>query len=633
MLSAMRKQASSWVVKVLLGVLIVSFAVWGIGDIFLGSGDSAVVAEVGDLEVDVRDVNRELEQQMAQLRQMLGGAIDREQAMAFGLLNRSVQTEVAERLVDMHGRDLGIGVDDAQIREAIRQNAAFAGVGGFDRGMLDMFLRSQGMTEAELIDEVRDEIKRTSLLQAMTGIAPVPAALTEKVFRYRSERRRATALIALPERHDIADPDDATLQTYLDDNQAAFQAPEYRRGVVIQLEPDWLADEIEIDPARSREMYQARIAEFSTPETRELAQLLAPDEAVAGELVEALEQGAVFAELVEAFPDRGVSYSTIGPIRENELPGELGEPAFALQADAISAPIESDFGYHIFKVIAINEGRTQPYEDVRPLIDRELALNEANRTLPDLSASLDDEIAAGQTLELAAETLNLPLTVVDSVDRQGFEKGSDSPTPIDLPREILEALFSAEPGEASLLEETSSGGYFVYRVDEIEESRPLTLAEARDDVLAAWRDDQQSAAAVELAESIRQQVAGGATLEELAQRHGDLVRLTTTDPLLRSDTGSMFGLDNAAVSAIFDVAAGAVVEGTFDVPAGSVILRTDEIIDAELPDDLDAVSREVGQQMRNDLLAQYEANLRRRYHVEINERALAAFASPDQAAY
>ena len=168
MLNAMRNQASSWMVKVLLGVLILSFAVWGIGDLFLGSGNRAVVAEVGELDVDVAAVNRAFEQRYQQLNQALGGAVDRQQAMAFGLLEEAVQSEVAQRLVDMHAQDLGIGVADVEVRTAIRSDPVFGGPGGIDRQRIQFYLQTIGMTETDFVDGVRDELRRNAVLSAMT---------------------------------------------------------------------------------------------------------------------------------------------------------------------------------------------------------------------------------------------------------------------------------------------------------------------------------------------------------------------------------------------------------------------------------------------------------------------------------
>ena len=126
MLDAMRNQASSWVVRGLLVLLILSFAIWGIGDVFFGPRGGQTIAEVGDLEVTGTEVNREFDDQINRFRQQFNTPLDRGQAVAFGLLNQAMQAKIAQRLVDMHGLDLGLGVADSSVRALNSSAWAFA---------------------------------------------------------------------------------------------------------------------------------------------------------------------------------------------------------------------------------------------------------------------------------------------------------------------------------------------------------------------------------------------------------------------------------------------------------------------------------------------------------------------------
>ena len=124
MLNTMRRYARSWVVKALLGVLVVSFAVWGIGDVFR-AGSTTSAATVDGLEISSAQLESEIQRNTELLRQRLGQPIDRRQAMALGVLNDSLAGLVARRLVDRHGRDLGLGVADGEIAQTIRDNPLF----------------------------------------------------------------------------------------------------------------------------------------------------------------------------------------------------------------------------------------------------------------------------------------------------------------------------------------------------------------------------------------------------------------------------------------------------------------------------------------------------------------------------
>lgn len=633
MLNAMRKQASSLSVKILLGALIVSFAVWGIGDVFLGGHGGATVAEVGNLEVDVDDVNREFEQNYQQFNRSLGGAIDRQSAISFGLLDQAVQSQIAERLVDQHSLDLGLGVADDEIRAVIQRDPTFGGPGRFNRQSMEFVLRQQGLTETDLIGMVRDDIRRHTVLSAMTRTQPVSTTLTKQLSEFRNQERLGSVLLVDANSMPVDEPDDDMLAAYLSENQADYEAPEFRSGVAISLEPEDLVAEIAVDDNELQAMYERRSAEFTTPEQRELSQLLAPDLATAEEVAAALQAGGTIAAVSEEFAAKGVSYSSIGPVRQTDLPAAIGEAAFGMTAEAISAPVESDFGFHIFKPIEINEGSQVPFAEVREELAREVALRQAQNQLPDLAARLDDEIAAGETLETAAETLQLTLLAIPLTSGDG-QTMDDSVSTVR--GDMLAAMFGAEVGEVSLLEESASGGYFMYRVDTIEPARPLSLEEAIERLTAEWTVDQRQQASAKLAQRLADQASEGRQFETLIEAlppvEADAVELLTTQALKRNDSGAEQGLSRAVVAALFAHEPSQAAAQAVEVPLGMAVVRTDEVISAEGDVDLAAIEAEIARSRQTETLSEYESYLRQIYPVSVNPQALQSFYQ-DEAGY
>ena len=155
MLDAMRKRANSWFVRALLLVLIISFAVWGIGDTFFGRPSTAVAVQVGDIEAPLQEVDRAFAIDRRAFGEQFGAPLERRQAASLGILNRSLQNVIARALVDQHRRDLGIGVSDAEVAAAIRNDQRFATDGNLDRARFDMYLRSLGLSEAQYVEQVR----------------------------------------------------------------------------------------------------------------------------------------------------------------------------------------------------------------------------------------------------------------------------------------------------------------------------------------------------------------------------------------------------------------------------------------------------------------------------------------------
>lgn len=622
MLDAMRKRANSWFVRALLLLLIASFAVWGIGDTFFGQPDTAVAVRVGDVEVPLYEVDRAFEMDRRAFGEQFGATLDRRQAASLGILNRSLQSVVARALVDQHRRDLGIGVADAEVAAAIRNDQRFATDGSIDRARFDMFLRSIGMSEAQYVEQVRADIGRARVLDAITGSITAPSALVERLGAWRGETRSGTVLEVASDTMTAPEPSEAELEAFLEANIDAFQAPEYRTVTLVTLSSEDIVDEIEIDETRLREEYEARADFYTTPERRRVGQLLANDRETIDAARLALDEGAVFAELADSMADQGLTYGPLGPTARDDLPPEFADAIFALGPDEVSQPVESAFGWHLFRLIDVEPETVRSFEDAREEIRRDLALDLAIDQLPDLASALDDGIAAGDGLEDAAAAIGVAPRRFEAIDAQGrdaagapVEGGAPAP-------EILAAVFAAPLEETSLLEETPGGIFYMFRVDASEASRPRRLDEVRDDVADRWQQEARQRLATERVEEIMADARSGRTLETVAAGLGDTVTLRQFGPIGRSADGSEAGLTPEAVEALFATDEGNLVREPVATRGGSAILRTDTITVPE--GDQPELREQLTNALRNDVLIQYEAALRQRYPVEINEAAIAS---------
>lgn len=622
MLDALRRHATGWVAKVLFGLLILSFAVWGIGDIFLGTSSTGAVAEVAGSEISQREVTREFENRLRDLQAQAGGAIDRRAAVSFGVLGQAVEAAIARRLLDAHGRDLGIMVADETVAEEIRQYPAFQGVGGFERERYDMFLRASGVSEAEFVASLRGDIARAQIVDAMVEPLAVPDTLARELYEFRNERRRGRALVVKADAIAVPEPSTETLQAFLEERAETYQAPEVRDVTLVVLKPEDLAEEIAVPEEEVRAAYDSRQAEFRTPERREVEQLLAGDEATIREAAQAVAAGKSFTEVAAGMGSR-VERTELGPLAKGDLPADLDPVTFGLAEGAVSEPVQSAFGWHLIRVTGVEPEVVQPFEAVRDQLARELAVQKAHDQLPDFAARLDDEIAAGNELEAAAQTLGIEPTRLVQVDRTGHNPAKERLAADRLTPEILNAIFAAAQGETSLLEQTADGGYYMYHVDKVEPAHPRTLEEVRDQVLADWRAAEQAKAAKARAEELKAKAGTPEALAELAATESG-VELKELGPVTRSDTGQLAGLSAEAVARLFATAPGQVAGEPAEVPAGTAIVATDEVI-AAAPDEalLGAIRTGLLNTMEAELLASYETALRDRYPVSVDQAALA----------
>ena len=622
MLDSLRKHATGWVAKVLFGILVVSFAIWGIGDIFRAPHGGSTLAEVAGTQITMQEVNTEFDGRLRQMQQQYGNNIDRRAAVSLGLLQQAVDSTVARRLVDAHARDLGLTAADDTVAETIRLDPQLQGTGGFDHSRFDLLLRSMGMSEANYVEALRGDMVRNNLVDALTGSVQVPDLLVRKLLEERLERRKGAALIVDAATIEVPVPSDDQLTAYLAAHVKDYEAPEYRSATLVTLAPEDLVGEIEISDADLRASYDAHADQYRTPEQRKIEQLLAPDEATIKRAADQVAAGQSFSQVAAAMSSDKVERSELGPLAKGDLPEALDSVAFALQQGAVSTPVQTPFGWHLLRTEQITPEQVQPFTEVADELRRELSLERATNQLPDISTRLDDELAAGTPLDEAARKQGFEPLRLEHFDRTGHTPAHERLVADRLTTDILTRIFAASAGETSLLEQTADGHYFVFRVDGVEPARERQLAEVRDQVEQAWRASEQKDRAKARAEELRPSATSPTAVRELPAANSD-VRLVDVTPLLRSDDGAAQGLSPAAVGAVFATPAGEVAKDVVEVPDGSAILAVEEVIPAAIDDQMLKTTRDdLTNSMRGELLGAYESALRQRYEVSVNQTTL-----------
>jgi len=624
MLTALRKQTGSWVAKVILLLLVLSFAIWGIGDIFYGNPEEATIASVGDTEISSGELNYAFNRNLDNLQRQFGGQFTREQAIGIGLLQQTLDEQLGQRLLDVEARDMGITVDDETLRRLITENPSFQSAGRFDRLRFNQLIRTTGLSEEGYLEALRQELSRNALTGSVAAAAAVPDVMAETIYRYRNEERRGRFFrIADAEITDLETPGDDALEAVYEEDEQRFTAPEYRKITYVTLEPKDLLEEVEIAEDLIQEAYDDRSARYITPETRSVEQLLANDEEIAAKAEALIEEGKTFAEVAEDLKDDGVSLTDLGSVTEAGMPAGIGQDAFSVNEGEVTSPIQSPFGFHLFKVNTVEPEKVTPLEEVRDELYEELALVEAEDRLPELATQLDDELAAGGSVGEAVEAIGLAAKTVNAVDRRGLDQQGEPVEELAAWSNLIQTAFDGEEGEPSLLEESDDGAYYVVQVDEIIPERLKDIDEVRDEVVEVWEGQQRRMGAKARAEELLTKLQEAASLDTLAAN--DSITIEEIEPIKRSDTGAEYNLNRAAIDALFETDAGSVTAQVIEVEDGVVVLAVEEVIEKHPSDDQDGFDQlkdELQRQIRADLLAQFGSGLRNKHSIEIDDEAL-----------
>ena len=542
---------------VVMGVLIFSFAIWGVADVFKGFGQSTV-AKIGDTEISIEQFRQLYNDRLQQIGRQVGRPLSSAQARAFGLDQQVLQQWMLESAIDETARRMRLGQSDAEIVKIIHNDPNFAGVTGrFDSQRFNQLIRQFGFNEQRYIAEQRKLSMRRQIAGTLTsGIEP-PKSLLDAIQRYRDETRSIDYLqLGAEQAGKIDDPSPEALASYFEERKTLFRAPEYRKIAVAILTTQDQAKWAEVSDADARKAFEASKARFESPEKRHVLQLVFPNAGDASAAREKLNNGTSFEDLAK---ERGLAASDydLGVVtREGILDPAVAETAFKLPANELSQPVQGRFGTVLVKVSKIEPGTVATYEQHAQAIKSELALERARETIRDIHNKMEDERGGGANVMEAAAKAGLPVATFEAVDRSG--RGPDGQPVAGLPPtiDIVTPAFAAEPGSDNdplpINRGPGESGYVWFDVLGVTPSRERTLDEAKDRVLARWREDEIGKRLRAKADEMVEQSRKGAKLADLAQAAG--VKVDTVQGFKRGAT--VPGMSAAGVEAIFTAAKG-----------------------------------------------------------------------------
>ncbi|MGI9404217.1 MAG: SurA N-terminal domain-containing protein, partial [Hyphomicrobium sp.] len=269
MLDAIRRGSTGWVAKIFLAVLVFSFAIWGVADVFTGWGRGSI-AKVGEREIRVEDFQRAFQNELRTISTRSGRRISAEEARAAGLDNQILSQLMAWAAVGEHAAELNLAISDAALLEALRKDPAFAGLdGSFSRIGFENVLYRSGFTEKKYLALRRSDELRQQVTDALTKSVIIPESMIDVANAWQGETRQveyftidADKVITVPE------PDEAQIKETYEKNKSKFMAPEYRKLSVLVLSPDELKKQMDVSEEEIAASYEDTKDSYNTPERR-----------------------------------------------------------------------------------------------------------------------------------------------------------------------------------------------------------------------------------------------------------------------------------------------------------------------------------------------------------------------------
>ena len=629
MLRGLRKASSGLIGKTIMaavvGFLVISFVIWGIGDIFRG-GSRQTVAMIGNVEITAEQFRQLYNDRLQQLSRQVGRPITPAQAQLFGFDQQLLGQLVGEAALDEQARKMKLGVGDKDVSKRIMEDPAFRGLSGsFEQVRFEQVIRQAGYTEARYVAEQRKVTMRRQIVGAITGAATVPAVEVQAYNRFQNEQRNVEyVVVTRTAAGDVPAPAPDVLEKYFNDRKVTFRAPEYRKVAILILNTAEVAKTVTVSDADAKAVFETRKDKYATPEKRELQQIIFVNEEEAKAAAVKIAAGTWF-ELVAG--ERGLKPTDIslGVIPKSSISDKaIADAAFALKQGEVSEPVKSRFGVALLRVNRIEPAHAATYEEVAADLKTEIANDRAKAEVTGRRDKLEEELAGGARLTEAAQKLGLPLRIVDAVDRSGRGPDGNPATGLLEGVDILSNVFTADVGvENDPVQIT--GGFAWYEVAGITAPRDRTLEEVRAKVETQWKDDEVATRLKTKATEMVDKIKGGATLVSIAT--ADKLKVETATGLKRSSADP---LPAGVVSDIFKLAKDATGQSEGKDGVERIVYRVTDIstpaFDADSAD-AKTISTTLRNAFADELLAQYVARIETDVGTTINRAALAQAVS------
>ncbi len=615
-----RKKIISWGAKLLLGLLIISFALWGIGDYTMGGKDGdEIVAQVGDQTISGRDLKFRVNNSVDRMRKIFGEKVSSEQLMAMGVIDQTLENLIEESLFTQYSQKLGLIISDEILGTEIRTDKQFLDSSGkFHRDKFRQLINRLGYNEKTFMELYRKELIQRQLLSTINFAEVKPKQLLNDLVQHRGERRTAHIFKINHQSMRITNrPTKQVIDDFYKKNEKRFISPEYRSLTLLTLTPTQIAGEIDIlDTAISQE-YEDRVLEFSTTETRSIQQIIVPKQEQAKEIIKSLNKGISFLETGKKIGEMDASQINLGEFTKSQLPIKIiAEKAFSLSLKTFSEPIKTSLGWHVIKIDKITPASVIPLSQVKNKIRKEMQLDKATDALVGLANKLEDELGSGATIQEAANTLNLQTVKLIKSDRLGLD---DSGKPIKILQtkpEILETAFNTAQNQNSPLTDYDDSSFFILHVNEIFPPKLRPLKIIRKDVIKTWEKEQRESNAAELANKL-------SSLNKKIKTTKFVTSLGQTKPLTREGKGLDIAIPGDLISKIFNAKTKETVwtggeEQTY-MATVEKILPINPSNNAEL---IANIENELQENIRRDLREQFANAIRTKFDVTINKKPI-----------
>ena len=483
MMEAFRTFGASKASKAMLVLLVICFAGWGIGDYIMPSIGNEAVTVNGE-KISPTDIETTYKQRLENISQLLGGRPTQEQLNQMQIAEQVVAEVVARTVLRQAAEALHFQPATKQLQDEIGMIGAFKNEQGqFDVARYRQILQSVGRTPQQFEHDLGQDIKVRNLANLSKIEMPSPSLVGFVAASEDVKLGLEVATFTPANAGSIKQPTQAELEKFHSDNQTLYSQAESRDLVVLRISRDEITKSITVPDSDIKSAYEKNKASYALPEMRDVRHILLDSEEEAKKVASGIKTQADFEKAANEFsqdPGNQGKGGTLGRIQEKDVVPAFGKVAFSIKAGELSAPVQSNFGWHLIWVDHVEAARSLPFDEVKDAIANDLQAAQAEEALVRLGGVVDEKITAGEPLSKIAADVGLKPLQFNMV------KANDEAIE---PHE-LEAGFGVQQGEVSVPLPMKDGGAAYVQAIKINTAKVLPLAEVKDRVAADWRKVQ-----------------------------------------------------------------------------------------------------------------------------------------------
>jgi peptidyl-prolyl cis-trans isomerase D len=523
MINFFRRMMDSWMAVALLTLVLAAFVITGFSS-FTQSSGGGELGKVGGKAIGAQDFAEQAQQRLKMVQQQQPAANMAEFAKAGGLdqvFNFLVQRAAVTQVLD----DLGISAGKAQKGAAIGAIDAFKIGDQFSKLKYEQTLAQNKLTPKKFETALEEDLARDQLIGAMQKGWELPKSALLAYAKLIEEKRTATiAYVSATNQPRAEMPTDAVLTDYYKKNQTAYMVPETRNFRYFAVSPATVAATLKVSDADLQKAFDDNKAEYGGVELRRVSQVLLDSEAAAKAVSAAGGTSAGFlAAAQKAIPGLTAEDLTLGDVAQADMDKDSGKEAgkavFALKNGGVSAPINTDRGWLVFRVDGITAPKAATLAAVRGQVEEKVRAEKSIDALYDLTKKLEDAAGKGETIEALAKIAGATIETVTGADKQGrlADGSAAAVTPA-----VLRIAFEKDSGDDLTVEDidTGSNTFAVVDTTQTKPSAPRPFADVRPMITNAWLRDTLNAKAKAQALSLVAAVKSGKDLMQAATAVG-----------------------------------------------------------------------------------------------------------------